>query len=83
VSAVKSTIIVRMQPNPGDTTNVQLIRIAVDGKGAVNLSDLSSSTGYVSSTVWMQVFAYTSLSFSVLIAFGAVVGWSLASGRAS
>jgi hypothetical protein len=75
-----------MQPNPGDTTNVlivQLIKIAVDGSGTINLSDLSSFTGYVSSTVWMQAFAYTSLSFSVLIAFGAVMGWSLASGRAS
>ena len=66
-----------MQPNPGDTTNalmVQLIKIAVDGPSAVNLSELSSSTGYSSSTAWMQALAYASLSFSVLAAFGAVMG---------
>ncbi|KAJ8590081.1 hypothetical protein M405DRAFT_711786, partial [Rhizopogon salebrosus TDB-379] len=76
-SAVNSTFIVGMQPNPGDTTNalmVQLIKIAVDGSSVVNLSDLSSSTGYSSSTAWMQALAYASLSFSVLAAFGAVMG---------
>jgi hypothetical protein len=66
-----------MQPNPGDTTNdliIQLIKIAVDGPSAVKLSDFSSSTGYSSSTAWMQALAYASLSFSVLAAFGAVMG---------
>jgi hypothetical protein len=66
-----------MQPNPGDTTNalmVQLIKAIADGSGAVDISNLSSSTGYSSSTVWMQALAYASLAFSLLAAFGAVVG---------
>jgi hypothetical protein len=73
-----------MQPNPGDTTNaimVRLIKIAVIGSDAINPNDLSSSTGYISSTVCMR--AFTSLSFSAFAAFGAVTGWSLASGGAS
>ncbi|KAJ8588058.1 hypothetical protein M405DRAFT_717039, partial [Rhizopogon salebrosus TDB-379] len=76
-SAVDSTFIIGMQPNPGDTTNilmVQLIKVIADGSGAVDISNLSSSTGYSSSTVWMQALAYASLAFSLLAAFGAVVG---------
>ncbi|KAG1721100.1 hypothetical protein EDB19DRAFT_1599906, partial [Suillus lakei] len=77
-SAVNSTFIVGMQPNPGDTTNIlllHLIQITVNGPNAVNdISRLSSSTGYSSSTVWMQTLAYASLAFSVLAAFGAVLG---------
>jgi hypothetical protein len=66
-----------MQPNPGDTTNVllHLIQITVNGPNSVpDISNLSSSTGYPSSTVWMQTLAYASLAFSVLAAFGAVMG---------
>ncbi|OJA21309.1 hypothetical protein AZE42_11109 [Rhizopogon vesiculosus] len=76
-SAVNSTFIVGMQPNPGDTTNalmLQLINAVVNGPDAVNISDLSSSTTYASSTVWTQTISYASLSFSVLAAFGAVMG---------
>ncbi|KAJ8589785.1 hypothetical protein M405DRAFT_717088, partial [Rhizopogon salebrosus TDB-379] len=77
-SAVNSTFIIGMQPNPGDTTNVlmlQLIKIMVDGPNVVHdISDLSSSTSYPSSTVWIQTLAYASLAFSVLAAFGAVMG---------
>ncbi|KAG1888082.1 hypothetical protein F4604DRAFT_1522384, partial [Suillus subluteus] len=76
-SAVNSTFIVAMQPNAGDTTNdllLHLIEIAVDPNGVHDISNLSSSTGYTSSTVWMQVLAYASLTFSVLAAFGAVWG---------
>ncbi|KAJ8580121.1 hypothetical protein M405DRAFT_721259, partial [Rhizopogon salebrosus TDB-379] len=77
-SAVNSTFIVGMQPNPADTTNflmLQLIKIVAEGPNAVNdINGLSSSTGYPSSTVWMQTLAYASLSFSVLAAFGAVMG---------
>ncbi|KAG2340423.1 hypothetical protein BDR05DRAFT_889998, partial [Suillus weaverae] len=76
-SAVNSTFIIGMQPNPGETTNallLQLILIMAGGPNAVHdISDLSSSTGY-SSTVWMQTLAYASLAFSVLAAFGAVLG---------
>ena len=65
-----------MQPNPGDTTNalmVQLIKAVVNGPNAVNISDLSSSTPYASSTVWTQALSYASLAFSVFSAFGAVL----------
>ncbi|KAG2128255.1 hypothetical protein DEU56DRAFT_742017, partial [Suillus clintonianus] len=77
-SAVNSTFIVGMQPNPGDTTNVlllYLIQMTANGTNTVNdISNLSSTTGYSSSTVWMQTLAYASLAFSVLAAFGAVLG---------
>ncbi|KAG2357894.1 hypothetical protein BDR07DRAFT_317545 [Suillus spraguei] len=67
-----------MQPNPGDTTNallLYLIRISVNGTNSVpDIGTLSPSTGFSSSTVWMQTLAYASLSFSVLAAFGAVMG---------
>ncbi|KAG2127546.1 uncharacterized protein EDB93DRAFT_1046003, partial [Suillus bovinus] len=77
-SAVNSTFIVGMQPDPGDTTNalvLNLIQIIVDGPNSVpNINTLSSSTGFSSATVWMQTLAYASLAFSVLAAFGAVLG---------
>ncbi|KAG0699409.1 hypothetical protein DFH29DRAFT_767111, partial [Suillus ampliporus] len=76
-SAVNSTFIIGMQPNPGDTTNfllLQLIQITADPNAVHDISNLSSSTGYSSSTVWMQTLAYASLAFSVLAAFGAVMG---------
>ncbi|KAJ8589257.1 hypothetical protein M405DRAFT_862296 [Rhizopogon salebrosus TDB-379] len=77
-SVVNSTFIVGVQPNPADTTNflmLQLIKIVAEGPNAVNdINGLPSSTGYSSSTVWMQTLTYASLSFSVLAAFGAVMG---------
>ncbi|KAJ8586737.1 hypothetical protein M405DRAFT_716017, partial [Rhizopogon salebrosus TDB-379] len=77
-SAVNSTFIVKMQPNPADTTNIlmlQLIKIVAEGPNAANdIGSLSSSTGYSSSIVWMQTLAYACLAFSVLAAFGAVMG---------
>ncbi|OAX32877.1 hypothetical protein K503DRAFT_570972, partial [Rhizopogon vinicolor AM-OR11-026] len=77
-SAVNSTFIIGMQPNPGDTTNalmVDLIKIIANGTNAgIDISNLSSSTGYSTSTVWMQTLAYASLSLSLLAAFGAVMG---------
>ncbi|KAG2360150.1 hypothetical protein BDR07DRAFT_1261832, partial [Suillus spraguei] len=78
LSAVISTFIVGMQPNPGDTTNallLYLIQITVDGTNSVSsINTLSSSTGFSTSTTWVQTFAYASLGFSVLAAFGAVMG---------
>ncbi|KAG1778811.1 hypothetical protein EV702DRAFT_967155, partial [Suillus placidus] len=76
-SAVNSTFIIGMLPNPAETTNVlllRLIQIAADPGAVHDISNLSSSTGYPSSTVWMQALAYASLAFSVLAAFGAVLG---------
>ena len=66
-----------MQPNPGDTANMlmlELIKIVADPNAVHDISSLSSSTGYSSSTVWMQTLAYASLSLSLLAAFGAVMG---------
>ncbi|KAG2128253.1 hypothetical protein DEU56DRAFT_819394 [Suillus clintonianus] len=77
-SAVNSTFIIGTQPNPGETTNIlllHLIQMTANGTSAVNdISNLSSSTGYPPSTIWTQTLAYASLSFSVLAAFGAVMG---------
>ncbi|KAG2040623.1 hypothetical protein BDR03DRAFT_840018, partial [Suillus americanus] len=76
-SAVNSTFIIGMQPNPGNNTNVlllNLIKIIADPNGVHDISNLSSSTGFPSSTVWMQALAYSSLLFSLLAAFGAVMG---------
>ncbi|KAG2742457.1 hypothetical protein P692DRAFT_20703705, partial [Suillus brevipes Sb2] len=76
-SAVNSTFIIGMQPNPAETTNVlllRLIQIAADPNVIHDISDLSSSTGYPPSTIWMQALVYASLAFSVLAAFGAVLG---------
>jgi hypothetical protein len=66
-----------MQPNPGDTTNalmVQLIQITANPNAGYDISNLSSSTSYSSSIAWAQALAYASLAFSVLAAFGAVIG---------
>ncbi|KAG2103484.1 uncharacterized protein F5147DRAFT_580414, partial [Suillus discolor] len=77
-SAVNSTFIIGMQPNPAETTNVllfHLIQMTANGTNtASDISGLSSSMPYPSSTIWMQTLAYASLSFSVLAAFGAVLG---------
>ncbi|KAG1748192.1 hypothetical protein EDB19DRAFT_1608538, partial [Suillus lakei] len=77
LSAVNSSFIGRMQPNPEDTTNVlllKLIQITANPNSVHDISNLSSSEGYSSLTVCMQTFAYTSLVFSVLAASGAVLG---------
>ncbi|KAG1818887.1 hypothetical protein EV424DRAFT_957234, partial [Suillus variegatus] len=77
-SAVNSTFLVGSQPDTGDTTNallLYLIKVTVDGSNSVpDISTLSSSTGFVPSMVWMQSLSYASLAFSVLAAFGAVLG---------
>ncbi|KAG2130148.1 uncharacterized protein EDB93DRAFT_1061994, partial [Suillus bovinus] len=77
-SAVNSTFLVGMQPNPGDTTNallLYLIQLNVSGQNSLpNVDTLSSTTRFDPSTVWTQALAYASLTFSVLAAFGAVLG---------
>ena len=65
-----------MQPNPVDTTNillVQLTMITLYGPSAALPLMLSSSTDY-SSKFWTLALAYASLAFSLLAAFGAVLG---------
>ncbi|KAG2070785.1 hypothetical protein BDR04DRAFT_1076372, partial [Suillus decipiens] len=78
LSAVISTFIGGMQPDSRDTTNallVQLIQVIVDGPSAVHdIGNLSPTTRYSSSAVWVQTLAYSGLALSILAAFGAVVG---------
>ncbi|KAG1840696.1 hypothetical protein DFJ58DRAFT_666957, partial [Suillus subalutaceus] len=78
LSAAICTFIGGMQPDSGDTTNallVQLIQVTVHGSSAVpDISNLSSTTLYPSSTAWAQTLAYIALALSILAAFGAVVG---------
>src|SRR5882757_7279740 len=74
-SAANTAFIIAMQPNPIDTTNallVQLIQITLNGPSAVQPMIISS--GYSSSHFWTQALAYASLAFSLLAAFGAVMG---------
>ncbi|OJA12458.1 hypothetical protein AZE42_08056 [Rhizopogon vesiculosus] len=76
-SAVNTAFIISMQPNPIDTTNallVQLIQITLNDPSAVQPMIISSSTGYSYSDFWTQALAYASLAFSLLAAFGAVLG---------
>ncbi|KAJ8580028.1 hypothetical protein M405DRAFT_88131, partial [Rhizopogon salebrosus TDB-379] len=76
-SAVNTAFIIAMQPNPVDTANVllaQLVQISLNGSSVVQPMIISSSTGYSSSDFWTQALAYTSLVFSLLAAFGAVLG---------
>lgn len=77
LSAVNSSFIGGMQPNPGDTTNIlllKLIQINANPNAVHDISNLSSSEGYSYLTLYMQSFAYASLVFSVLAASGAVLG---------
>ena len=66
-----------MQPDPVDTTNallIQLIQTLGGSTSAVQPITLSAPTGYSSAYVWAQALAYASLAFSLLAAFGAVLG---------
>lgn len=77
LSAVNSSFIGSMQPDPGDTTNVlmlKLIQTTANPNSLHDISHLSSSEGYSSLTVCMQTFAYASFVFSVLATSGAVSG---------
>ncbi|KAG2354394.1 hypothetical protein BDR07DRAFT_1306215, partial [Suillus spraguei] len=74
-SIINATFIIAMQPDPADTTNdllVQLIMMQNTWNGS--LVAVSAPVGYSSSKIWMQALAYMSLIFSLLAAFGAVVG---------
>ncbi|KAG1734116.1 hypothetical protein EDB19DRAFT_1592697, partial [Suillus lakei] len=76
-SAVNTAFIIAMQPNPTDTTNVllvQLIQTTFNVSSATQPMILPLSTGFSSSKSWMQALAYASLAFSLLAAYGAVMG---------
>ncbi|KAG2067636.1 hypothetical protein BDR04DRAFT_1026912 [Suillus decipiens] len=76
-SAINTTFIIAMQPNPTDTTNELLVQFmqylwnASSVTQPVVLPEPISS--FSSSKVWMQVLAYASFMFSLLPAFGAVL----------
>ena len=80
-SAVSSAFIVNMQsnlsPTPSDTTNA-LLKILVNKIDNTTFSPQEATlpvwTGPSSTTIWIQTLAYTSLSSSLLAAFGAVLG---------
>ena len=80
-SAVSSAFIVNMQssltPSASDTTNA-LLKILVNKIDNTTFSPQEAAlpvwTGPSSTTIWVQTLAYTSLSSSLLAAFGAVLG---------
>ena len=65
-----------LNPNPNDTTNA-LLKILIDKVDNNTFSKQDASlpiwTGPSSSEIWIQTLAYTSLSTSLLAAFGAVL----------
>ncbi|KAG1899841.1 uncharacterized protein F5891DRAFT_907465, partial [Suillus fuscotomentosus] len=76
-SAVNTAFIIAMQPNPADTTNdllVQFMQHTWNGSSVAQPVIYSAPVSYSSSKIWMQVLAYMSLTFSLLAAFGAVLG---------
>ncbi|KAJ8595023.1 hypothetical protein M405DRAFT_716585, partial [Rhizopogon salebrosus TDB-379] len=75
-SAINTAFIIAMQPNSVNTTNTllaQLIQVTMYGPSAIQPETVSPFTSY-SSNWWTQALAYTSLSFSLLAALGAVLG---------
>jgi Family of unknown function (DUF6535) len=80
-SAVSSAFIVNMQsslsPIPSDTTN-SLLMILINTINSSTFPAQQASlpvwNGPSSTTIWIQTLAYTSLSSSLLAAFGAVLG---------
>ncbi|KAG1867663.1 hypothetical protein F4604DRAFT_1584976 [Suillus subluteus] len=82
-SAVSTTFIVAMEsklsPDPDDTTNAlltQLVQIGLGNFTAAGSTAASPASGWSPSTlnIRIQSIAYASLSFSLLAAFGAVLG---------
>ena len=80
-SAVSSAFIVNMEsslsPNPSDTTN-SLLMILINKIDNNTFPPQEASlpvwNGPSSTSIWVQTLAYTSLSTSLLAAFGAVLG---------
>ncbi|KAG2357402.1 hypothetical protein BDR07DRAFT_1297828, partial [Suillus spraguei] len=77
-SAVNTAFIIAMQPNPVDTTNDLLVQFMQHSWNASSIAQplvLSEPVpSFSSSKIWMQALAYASLTFSLLAAFGAVLG---------
>ena len=70
-SVVNTAFIIAMNPNPSDTTNVLLTQLIQANTGGGAASD---PTMLPQTIAWSQPLAYASLSFSLLAAFGAVLG---------
>ncbi|KAG2357066.1 hypothetical protein BDR07DRAFT_1243790, partial [Suillus spraguei] len=69
-SAVNTAFVIAMQPNPADTTNDLLVQLMQNTPwNAQRQVALSASVAYSSSKIWMQVLAYTSLTFSLIRKF--------------
>ena len=66
-----------LSPNPSDTTNA-LLKILINKVDNSTFSPQEASlpiwTGPNSTEIWIQTLAFTSLSTSLLAAFGAVLG---------
>ncbi|KAG1873877.1 hypothetical protein F4604DRAFT_758585 [Suillus subluteus] len=76
-SAVDTAFLIAMQSNPADTTNdllVQLLQNTLNTSSVAQPVAFSPTATYSSSSLWMQVLAYASLTFNLLAAFGAVFG---------
>ncbi|OJA18514.1 hypothetical protein AZE42_12141 [Rhizopogon vesiculosus] len=79
-SAVNTAFITNMGPSNANTTNALLTQIIVlmakesNGTSIGDIYPLPVPPAYPSGQVWFQTLAYASLSFSLLAAFGAVLG---------
>ncbi|KAG2116803.1 hypothetical protein DEU56DRAFT_705031, partial [Suillus clintonianus] len=82
-SAVSTSFIVAMEsnlsPDPNETTHAlltQLVQIGLGNFTAAGSAAAAPASSWSPSpmTVWIQMIAYTSLSMSLLAAFGAVLG---------
>ncbi|OAX32536.1 hypothetical protein K503DRAFT_676648, partial [Rhizopogon vinicolor AM-OR11-026] len=73
-SAVNTAFITSMQPSPVDTTNALLIQLVQAYVPSTAQNTTLPSYGYSSTGVWTEALAYGSLGFSLLAAFGAVLG---------
>ncbi|KAG2093314.1 uncharacterized protein F5147DRAFT_544436, partial [Suillus discolor] len=82
-SAVSTSFIVMMEsdfsPDPSDTTNAllkQLVQIGLSNLAEAGTTPVDPASGWspTTSTLWVQMIAYASLSMSLLTAFGAMLG---------
>ncbi|OAX33210.1 hypothetical protein K503DRAFT_749010 [Rhizopogon vinicolor AM-OR11-026] len=73
-SAVNTAFIISTQPSPVDTTNALLIQLVQAYVPSTTQITTLPSPGYSSTGIWTQALAYASLAFSLLAAFGAVLG---------
>ncbi|KAJ8597103.1 hypothetical protein M405DRAFT_713062, partial [Rhizopogon salebrosus TDB-379] len=79
-SAVNTAFIISNGPNTGNATNAlltQIIMLMVMESNGISIGDsfpLPDPPAYSGGQNWFQTLAYSSLSFSLLAAFGAVLG---------